>query len=347
MFMEFGFREAGSAAQAFREGFDLVDAGEAWGLDSAWLSEFHFSPQRSVLSSPIVTLAAIAARTERMGIGMAVYVLPLTNPLRIAEEAATLDQISQGRLEFGIGRSGFRRAYNSYDIDYDESQARFDEALAVLREAWKGKPFSFDGKFYKVTEAQVVPQPVQKPHPPMRMAATSPGTFSKVAAEGLPLFVGLRGDGLEALRENLDVYRASWKQAGHAGDGSVYLRVPLFAADTEQAALEQPRANITYYFERQAKMVATSQANAASAGSSKGGAAKTVATLEALTYDDILRSRVAFGTAPQLIDRLNEWHDVLGIDGVIAELNAGGMLTEEQVKNSLRIITHDVMPAFK
>ena len=198
MFMEFGFRDSGSDVEAFREGFDLVDAAESWGLDSAWLSEFHFSPQRSVLSSPIVTLSAIAARTKRMGIGMAVYVLPLTNPLRVAEEAATLDQISEGRLEFGIGRSGFRRAYNSYNIDYDESLERFDEALTVLREAWKGKPFSFDGKFYKVTEALVVPQPVQKPYPPMRMAATSPGTFSKVSAEGLPLFVGLRGDGLGA-----------------------------------------------------------------------------------------------------------------------------------------------------
>ena len=93
MFMEFGFRESGLDGEAFREGFELVDAAEAWGLDSAWLSEFHFSPQRSVLSSPIVTASAMAARTKRMRIGMAVYVLPLTNPLRDAEEAATLDHI--------------------------------------------------------------------------------------------------------------------------------------------------------------------------------------------------------------------------------------------------------------
>jgi alkanesulfonate monooxygenase SsuD/methylene tetrahydromethanopterin reductase-like flavin-dependent oxidoreductase (luciferase family) len=347
MFMEFGFRESGLDGEAFREGFELVDAAEAWGLDSAWLSEFHFSPQRSVLSSPIVTASAMAARTKRMRIGMAVYVLPLTNPLRVAEEAATLDHICQGRLDFGIGRSGFRRAYNSYNIDYDESQERFDEALAVLREAWKGKPFSYDGKFYKVTEAQVVPQPIQKPTPPMRMAATSPGTFSKVAKEGLPLFVGLRGDGLEALRQNLDVYRTTWKEAGHSGEGSVFLRVPVYAADTQEVALEEPRKNITYYFERQAKMVAASQASAVKAGSNTSGAENMIAKLESLSYDDILKSRVAFGSAAGLIDRFNEWSEILGIDGVIAELNAGGMLTEPQIKNSLRIITHDVMPAFK
>jgi len=347
MFMEFGLRESGSDVEAFGEGFDLVDAAESWGLDSAWLSEFHFNPQRSVLSSPIVTASAMAARTKRMRIGMAVYVLPLTNPLRVAEEAATLDHICEGRLDFGIGRSGFRRAYNSYNIDYDESQERFDEALEVLREAWKGKPFSFDGKFYKVSDAQVVPQPVQKPTPPMRMAATSPGTFSKVAQEGLPLFVGLRGDGLEALRENLDVYRGAWKEAGHPGEGSVFLRVPVYAADTQEMALEEPRENITYYFERQARMVAASRASAVEAGSSTTGTEKTIAKLESLTYDDILKSRVAFGSASGLIDRFNEWGEVLGIDGVIAELNAGGMMTEAQVKHSLRIITHDVMPAFK
>jgi alkanesulfonate monooxygenase SsuD/methylene tetrahydromethanopterin reductase-like flavin-dependent oxidoreductase (luciferase family) len=342
MFMEFGFRNGGSDAAAFREGLDLVDAAEAWGMDSAWLSEFHFSPQRSVLSSPIVVASALAARTKRMRIGVAVYVLPLNNPLRIAEEAATVDHISGGRFDFGIGRSGFVRSYNTYNIDYAESQERFDEALKILRAAWSGEKFSFDGKHYKVTDALVVPQPVQRPHPPMRMAASSAATFKIVAQEGLPLFVGLRGDGLEALTRNINVYRKTWRECGHEGEGSVYLRVPVYGADTEAAANSEPKDNITYYFDRQAKMVAV--------GSPKGGNAersKTAATLSSLSYDDILRDRVAFGTGPQLIERLQEWRDVLGIDGITAEMNAGGMLTEAQVKNSLRVITRDVMPAFK
>ncbi|MBT4687938.1 MAG: LLM class flavin-dependent oxidoreductase [Rhodospirillaceae bacterium] len=342
IFMEFGLRDGGSEAEAFREGLDLVDAAEAWGLDSAWLSEFHFSPDRSVLSSPIVVAAALAARTQRMRIGIAVYVLPLNNPLRIAEEAATVDQISGGRLDFGIGRSGFVRSYNSYNIDYGESQGRFEEALQILRKAWSGKKFSFDGTFYKVTDALVVPQPVQKPYPPMRMAATSAATFKTVAEQGLPLFVGLRGDGLATLVENIKMYRETWHRSGHEGDGSVYLRVPVYAASTETAAFEEPRDNIIYYFERQARLIAAS--------SPKGGNAErsnTAATLSALSYEDILRDRVAFGTAAQLIDRVNEWRDVLGIDGITAEMNAGGMLSEAQVKNSLRIIASDVMPAFK
>ena len=342
IFMEFGLREGGTQADAFREGLELVDAAEAWGLDSVWLAEFHFSPDRSVLSSPIAVAAAIAARTKRIRIGMAVYVLPLNNPIRIAEEAATVDQLSGGRLDFGIGRSGFVRAYNSYNIDYAESQGRFEEGLEVLRLAWAGKKFSYDGKYYKVADALLVPQPIQKPTPPMRMAASSAATFKTVAEQGLPLFVGLRGDGLGDLIENIKVYRETWRACGHAGESSVFLRVPVFAANTEAAAHEEPRANITYYFERQAALVIS--------GAPKGGSAEranTAAKLSALSYDDILRDRVAFGTAEQLIDRIGAWRDVLGIDGITAELNAGNGLSEPQVKNSLRIITRDVMPAFR
>ena len=343
MFMEFGFRNGGSARDAFRDGFKLVDAGESWGLDSAWLAEFHFMPDRSVLSSPIVLAGAIAARTKRMRIGTAVYVLPLTNPLRVAEEVATLDQISGGRLDFGIGRSGFARQYKIYDIDYGESQARFAEAVAVLRFAWKGERFSYDGVYFQVRDALVVPEPVQKPHPPMRIAAASPGTYISAAEQGVPLFVGLRGDGLESLKHNIATYRDTWRKAGHDGNGSVYLRVPVYAAASERAAREEPRANIEYYFERQARMVAQ-----AAKLHAKGAAGKrTAASLAALSYADILESRVCFGTAARIIDRLREWQEVLGIDGIIIETNAGNMLSEERELNSLRIITHEVMPAFK
>jgi alkanesulfonate monooxygenase SsuD/methylene tetrahydromethanopterin reductase-like flavin-dependent oxidoreductase (luciferase family) len=136
MFMEFQPRRGQSDADAFREGLDLVDSAERWGLDAAWLAEFHFSPRRSVLSSPIVLAGAIAGRTRRLRIGMAVYVLPLTHPLRIAEEVATLDHVSGGRLDLGVGRSGFTNFYRGYGVPYRESQARFDEALAIMRKAW-------------------------------------------------------------------------------------------------------------------------------------------------------------------------------------------------------------------
>ena len=106
--------------------------------------------------------------------------------------------MSGGRLDFGIGRSGFARQYKIYNIDYSESQA-FPKKRHNPAEGLKWREVFPRGQFFQVTDAQLVPVPVQSPHPPMRMAASSPGTFKKVAAEGLPLFVGLRGDGLEEL----------------------------------------------------------------------------------------------------------------------------------------------------
>src|SRR6266550_5228532 len=121
-----------------------IDAAERWGLDVMWLAEIHFEPQRSVLSAPLAIASAIAARTKRMKIGIAVQVLPLCHPLRLAEEAATVDQVSEGRLIFGVGRSGVVGTYDAYQVPYDESRERFAEILQIVEEAWRRPRFSFE-----------------------------------------------------------------------------------------------------------------------------------------------------------------------------------------------------------
>ena len=140
IFMDFYCTRGLSQNEVFQEAFDLADMADAAGLDTVWLGESHFNPNRSVLSAPIVVAGSIAARTKRLRVGMAVQVLPLISPLRIAEESATVDQISQGRFEFGVGRSGNQRAYEIMGIPYEESPARFQEALDIIMQAWKERP---------------------------------------------------------------------------------------------------------------------------------------------------------------------------------------------------------------
>ena len=348
MFMEFQTRPGDSQASAFAEGFQLAEAAERWGLHAVWLSEFHFSPQRSVLASPITVASAIAARTKRIRIGMAVYVLPLTHPLRIAEEVATVDHISNGRFDLGVGRSGFTHIYEAYGIPYSISQARFDEIMSVLRKAWTGESFSHHGEHFQINNAGVFPQPIQKPHPPLRIAATRPETFARIGEQGLPIFVGLRGDGTGELARNLDSYRQAWAAAGHAGHGSVYLRVPIYAGETEQAAIEGGRETLVWYFARQAKLVAADAARRAASGTAggAGGRAGTAARLAELSYEDILTTRVAVGSPDSLAERLRQLQQELGLDGIVGEMNAGGLLSEEQVLESLRLLTQEVMPRF-
>src|SRR5215813_6947922 len=240
-------RRGVSEAAALQEVVELTEAAETWGLDGVWLGEIHFNPTRSVQSVPLTLLSFLAARTRRVRLGTAVTVLPLAHPLRIAEEVATLDHLSQGRLDFGIGRSGAASTYDVLGVPYGESQARFEEALAIIREAWKGEPFSYRGRFHRIENVVVTPRPYQVPHPPLRMAANSPETFPWVGRAGLPLFVGVRDLSLPELGRHLEAYRAAWREAGHAGKGDVCLRLPVYTAPTEQAAIEEPRENILYF----------------------------------------------------------------------------------------------------
>src|SRR3954463_13012294 len=180
MFHEFQRPAEMTDEQAFATSFEQVDAAERWGLDAMWLAEIHIAPERSVLSAPLTLASAIAARTKRMKIGTAVQVLPLCHPLRLAEEVATVDQISHGRLIFGVGRSGFPRTYEAYGIPYAESRERFAETLEILKRAWTEDSFSYEGRFYSFRNVHLVPKPYQKPFPELRVAVNSPDTFAAV-----------------------------------------------------------------------------------------------------------------------------------------------------------------------
>src|SRR5579862_6107967 len=212
MFHEFQRVPGQSEEDAFTESFEQVDAAERYGLDVMWLAELHTAPERSVLAAPLMIATAIAARTKRMKIGTAVQVLPLCHPLQLAEEAATVDQISDGRLIFGVGRSGFARTYEAYGVPYGESRERFAETLEILKKAWTESPFSYHGKYYSFDNVRVTPRPYQKPWPEIRVAANSADTFPAIARPGHGVFVAVRLGTLEELEPNITAYRKAWKE---------------------------------------------------------------------------------------------------------------------------------------
>ena len=348
--MQFGVfaeqtRNGADQEEAFREMLALADAAESWGLDVFWVAEMLFNPARSILSGPLLVASWIFSRTKRLRVGTAVQLLPLNHPLRTAGEVTTLDQLSHGRFDFGIGRSGSPRAYDALGVPYAESQDRFFEALEIMQKAWTGERFSYEGKFYRFTDVAVAPRPYRPPHPPLRMAAVTPETFPRVAKLGLPIFVGLRGMSIPELAGHLRIYRDAWREAGHPGDGDACLRIPVYAAPTEKAATEEPKETITYYFRRQADLT---RAPMGRAGTGSVERRQTQAErLAGLTYDEILTTKVAFGTGPGLVDRLVQLKEELGVNGIAAELNPGGLLTTDQELRSLRVLTHEVAPKLK
>ena len=251
MFHEFQRLPGASEPSAFADSFAQIDAAEQLGLDAMWLAELHFNPERSVLASPLILAAAIAARTTRMKIGTAVQVLPLCHPLRLAEEVATIDHLANGRLIFGVGRSGFAHTYRTYGVDYGESRERFAETLEILKRAWTEESFSYQGKYYSFDNVKLTPKPYQKPWPEIRIAANSADTFPAIAKLGHAVFVAVRLGTLEELEPNITAYRKAWKEAGHPGEGQVFLRAPVYVADTDQAARDEPEESIMYFYRYQ------------------------------------------------------------------------------------------------
>ena len=338
-------RQGSNQASAFRDVFEVADHAEAWGVDCVWLGEIHFTPTRSVISASLQVASAIASRTTRLHVGTAVQVLPLNHPLRIAEEVATVDHISQGRFEFGIGRSGVVRTYDVYGVAYAESQARFREALEIIRLGWTGEPFSYEGQFYRIQNATVVPRPYQTPHPPIRMATTSEETFPLAGRLGLPIFIGLRTTEIADLQAQLAPYRQAWREAGHLGAPSVYLRIPVYVSPTAEGAVEEPRESMAAFFARQTELAraAVGRAGAGPADRRRMQAER----MASLTYEDVLARKVVFGTAAGVVGRLRQLQEELGLDGIVAELNPGGLIPPALETRSLQILAREVIPALR
>jgi alkanesulfonate monooxygenase SsuD/methylene tetrahydromethanopterin reductase-like flavin-dependent oxidoreductase (luciferase family) len=345
MFHEFQRRPGQSEAEAFTESFELVDAAENTGLDVMWLAELHTSPERSVLAAPLSIASAIATRTKRMKVGIAVQVLPLCHPLRIAEEAATVDHISHGRLIFGIGRSGFPRTYQAYGISYAESRERFAEVTEIIKRAWTQESFSFHGKFYNFDDIHLVPKPFQKPYPELRIAVNSADTFVESGTAGMPIFVATRLGDLNELGPNLRAYRQAWEAAGHPGSGRVYLRVPVYVAATEKQALEEPEESVMHFYKYLGQRI---EASAAMEGARAiENRAERGQRLQNIDYDEVIKSKIVVGTPAMVTDRLSQLKEELGLSGILAELNCGMQIPAHKVLNSLQTMCSEVTPRFK
>ena len=211
-----GATERGNSAARFRRILDQSVFAEELGFDSVWLAEHHFHSFGGILSSPPVISAAIAQKTVKLRIGTAVTLLPYHDPLRIAEDYATLDCLSDGRLEFGIGHGFIKWESLTFGTPLEELRERFQENLEVILRAWQQPRFTYDGKFCHYGNVELLPRPVQKPHPVVWMGATStPASFEFAGASGFNLMLIPFLHEIEELRSLVEIYLNARKTAGY------------------------------------------------------------------------------------------------------------------------------------
>ena len=343
LFVEFPSREGTTQAQIFKDSMELIQAAEDSGSEGVWLAEYHFDPGRSVLSAPVTVAGAVAARTKKVKIGLAVHVLPLRNPVQIAEEIATLDHLSDGRLDFGIGRAAFPRIYQGYGFDYAESRDRFDECLEIILRSWTEERFSFKGKFYQYDDLCVVPKPLQKPHPPIRIGATSEDTFELVGRMGYPIFINpSRVTTLLDLKPLVAEFHQAREKAGHTGQVDVGLRVPVYVAETKEKAYSEPKESTMFQMQRLINVITQSIGEAGiSAGDARAAQAER---LKAMTYEDVLANTVVYGTPESVVERLQQLQEELGLTQVIYEVNFGSNVPLEHQIKAVQLINEQVAP---
>ncbi|MFQ6031259.1 MAG: LLM class flavin-dependent oxidoreductase, partial [Dehalococcoidia bacterium] len=262
----------------------------------------------------------------------------------IAEEVATLDLISEGRLEFGVGRGTFPNVHEGYNVPFEESRGRFEEFLEVIVQAWTSESFSFDGEYYSCQDLIVEPKPLQKPHPPIRVGITSADSFPIIGRMGFPIFINpSRVFSLNELAPHIQEYRRAWREAGHQGDPDVGLRVPVYVAESAERAYEDPKDSAIFMYNR----LGNRTASYAGREGTTGDWGQLGEHILGMSYDDWLRDKVVYGTPEAVTERLGQLIEDLELNLIVYEINSGNQLPYELQMASFRLFNERVVPNFK
>ncbi|MGH7045457.1 MAG: LLM class flavin-dependent oxidoreductase [Stellaceae bacterium] len=324
-----------SEAQRYRDILAQIELGDTIGFDTVWLGELHFSRSFSILADPLMVLAAAAQRTRRIRLGTAVTLLPLHNPVRIAEAAATADILSGGRLELGCGRGTAPLHYAGYDIPQEESRERFDEALDFIIGAWTSESFSYAGKHFHADGLSLTPRPLQQPHPPVRIAANSPDTFPFAARRRLPIFATPLINPPDKLKEGLGIYRAGLP------DGDAALAFPVHVTTSRAQARQDCEAGLMRFLhEAAARLAPLGQADIKSFEAFR----QVLARIERVTFEDMDREMGVFGDPDYCVDRVRQLEREYGMNEFICYFNQGGIMDHEMVRRSMTLFAEKVMP---
>lgn len=324
----------GSEAETYAKMLAQIDRAEALGFDGVWLTEHHFTAYGGLVPSPAILAAAIAQRTRRLRIGMAVSLLPFHRPVRIAEDMAMVDILSGGRLDWGIGRAYLQWEYQNLNVPMEESRERFAECLEIVLAAWTQERFSYAGRFYQYRDLTVLPKPLQRPHPPIWLAATtSEESFVLAGQRGYHLMTIPHTHTAADIRRKIGLYRQALAAAGHdPASRQVFARYYLYVAETAAEA----RRDVEEPYLRNAAIAEQ---------------ARTLGHLHAgiferpePNYDRAVgEHRMLFGSVDECVEHVRYVRDEIGIDYLGLSFWFGG-LAQEKALRSMELFVHEVLP---
>ena len=348
--MKFGYftlsdnRYANNTRTANQFVADIIDEAvyaEEVGLHSAWIGEHHFSTL-GVLSCPDLVLANVAARTRHIRLAPAVTVLPLHHPIRVAEQWATLDLISGGRVDFAAGRGYDRQEYRPFKVSFEDNQSIFEDGMEIVRRLWSADgPISHTGRHYQFENVVITPSPVQRPLPAY-VASFSQPSIELAGRLGCGLIVAPFAAAMSygGLRQVADLYHQTCARHGRA-PGRLMCSYFTHFADTQAEEQAARARQIRYY---QECVIAAFPGDPRTAPPSHGYFVGMVERLGKLRPEDLTENSVLLGSPTRSVDT-SEKVEAAGFDVVILYFN-DGLKPHPQVKDEMARFMAEVAPAF-
>ena len=330
-----------SAPDPFRETFDLAVIAEEAGFDTATIGHHHFMPGN--LADPLTFLAAVAARTSTLRVGTGIFQLPIHNPVRVAEQVATIDQISGGRVTLGVCLGWWPLEYEVQGSVFRERGARMEEALEILRLVWTEEHTSYDGRFWSFPELTVHPRPIQQPHPLLWVAGVADAAVERAARLGDAWLWG-PVQSLSAGLACLDVYRPACAAANKPAD-FVLRRYAWLGADDEQVRTEVLPEYVDGLMVHWRESVEADEERALFARIDAG---------DDVSPEEIAADRLLWGGPERVIGQIEAYRTATGCDHVHAAFGAGlpadtgrASLGEfADIAEMIRLFGREVIPAF-
>jgi alkanesulfonate monooxygenase SsuD/methylene tetrahydromethanopterin reductase-like flavin-dependent oxidoreductase (luciferase family) len=345
LFYEFAVPPQGgrSEAQVYADSLDELELADRLGFHGAWLVEHHFMPGYSHSSKPELVLAALARRTSRLRLGLGVIPLPYHHPVHVAERIATLDLLSDGRVEAGIGRGFSPDEYGAFGVSMAQSRALVDETLAILRQAAADRPLRFTGRHFALDGVRIVPSPVQRPYPPLWTAAVSPDTFDWAAREGLGVLAGPFKPWF-MVASDIRRYRAAW---AHAAAPRIGMTVGIVCLRDGERARRLAAPAFRWFYNALLRVTAPVLENLLPSYEQFHdlGRFRRLFRLGARLRTLELAGLALAGTPDQCLARMRRYADA-GVTHLLLSIGAGALPTNV-VRESLECIAGDVLPALR
>lgn len=322
--------------QPYRDMLACLPRAEELGYSSSFQVSHH-AQKDGLCPSPLIACAAAATVTRTMRIGTGVLLVPLYAPLKLAEDIAVLDNLSDGRFVFGVAPGYVAAEFAAHDIPRDERIGRFEEALDLMTLAWTSESFSFDGEYYRVPETIMTPKPVQSPHPPIWYGVSAPASLRRAARRHAVQIMSPR-HGPEELLEHYRPYEEEAAKVGWTIPERPIMR-SLFIAETKARAEEIAAPALNYLF--------TELYGAASAAGERvlKAADGSVITDKNQVGFDTFKNRYIIGDPAFAREQLAEYQSALNPTEVVCWMHLPGISNEDAMR-SVELFARDVMPHF-